>query len=361
MLDTRRIAEGLLPEEIEGIHTFWTPPMPLLRSFHICKMAESHKKFHCLRRTKRPEYLHSNLLSPLLSRMTILIPSVAAFNIFYLVALVQAAPLSTSSIDPLQLTSFARRSSSPFQLALAVDFPDPSIIQYNNTFYAFATTNGINTNVQIASKSSTSSTWSLWSGFDALPIVGSWSLGQISYNGWSDHQVWAPNVIQNDSGLFVMYYSASLTIAPRFHCTGVATSSTIEGPYTPSGSNPLLCPVSQGGAIDASGFQDVDGSRWIVYKIDGNSLGNGGVCGNTVPPIQPTSIMLQRVDGDGITIRGTAIKLLDRQDSDGPLIEAPALVRAPGGWYVLFFSSGCYDSDLYDVGYAIGMNVTGKS
>lgn len=97
-----------------------------------------------------------------------------------------------------------------------------------------------------------------------------------------------------------------------------------------------------------------------MYKVDGNSMGNGGVCGNTVEPIQSTPIMLQRVAGDGVTLLGPPVQLLDREDEDGPLIEAPALVRAPGGWYVLFFSSGCYNSDSYDVGYAIAENITGK-
>jgi len=49
------------------------------------------------------------------------------------------------------------------------------------------------------------------------------------------------------------------------HCVGAATSSKILGPYTPQ-TIPLVCPVSLGGAIDASGFED-NGQRYIVYKI----------------------------------------------------------------------------------------------
>lgn len=291
--------------------------------------------------------------------MHITTPRTAAYILFSAIT-TKAAPISTST-DSSNLFHI-KRDPQPFQLALDTDFADPSIYRYNNTSYAFATNNDINNiNVQIASKPSSAAAWSLWPGYDALPNVGSWSVGLPTSNGWPNHNVWAPNVVQNDFGQWVMYYSASLNYAHTFHCIGVATSSTIEGPYTPYGSNPLLCPITQGGAIDASGFRDADGSRWIVYKVDGNNIGNGGICGNTVDPIQPTPIMLQRVAGDGVTLLGPPVQLLDREDEDGPLIEAPAIVRAPGGWYILFFSSDCFNSDEYDVGYAIAQDITGKS
>ena len=76
-----------------------------------------------------------------------------------------------------------------------------------------------------------------------------------------------------------MYYSATTASDTAKHCVGAATSKTVTGPYTPVGSTALICPLSQGGAIDASGYND-NGSRYIVYKIDGNSIGNGGACGN---------------------------------------------------------------------------------
>jgi len=85
-------------------------------------------------------------------------------------------------------------------------------------------------------------------------------------------------VMQAD-GSFVMYYSATTTSDTSKHCVGAATSKTVTGPYNPVGSTALICPLSQGGAIDASGV--VDGyNRYIVYKVDGNSIGHGGACGN---------------------------------------------------------------------------------
>ena len=150
-----------------------------------------------------------------------------------------------------------------------MDFPDPSAVKYNGAYYAFAT-NSAGTNTQVAT-SSNFVTWNVISGYDALPDPGIWTTATASAN-WKDASVWAPNVIQNDAGEWVLYYAASSAAKPALHCVGVAVSSDVQGPYIPVGDQPLICPMSQGGAIDASGFTDVDGSRWVVYKIDGNSL-----------------------------------------------------------------------------------------
>lgn len=83
-----------------------------------------------------------------------------------------------------------------------------------------------------------------------------------------------------DDGSFVMYYSASTVKDKSKHCVGAATSKNVLGPYTPIGSEPLFCDLSIGGAIDAAGFKDGN-QRYVVYKVDGNSLGNGGACMNT--------------------------------------------------------------------------------
>ncbi len=74
-----------------------------------------------------------------------------------------------------------------------------------------------------------------------------------------------------------MYFSAATTSDPSKHCIGAASSSSITGPFTPIGSSALICPLSQGGAIDASGYYD-NGKRYIAYKVDGNSMGAGGAC-----------------------------------------------------------------------------------
>jgi beta-xylosidase len=115
----------------------------------------------------------------------------------------------------------------------------------------------------------------------------------------------------------------------------------------------------EGGAIDASGFRDADGKRYIVYKIDGNSLGLGGSCGNGVAPQKPTPILLAPVQEDGITLTGGPVQLIDRDDADGPLVEAPSLARLVNGQYALFYSSNCYTSTAYDIRWAAAHDIMG--
>jgi beta-xylosidase len=145
--------------------------------------------------------------------------------------------------------------------------------------------------------------------------------------------------------------------AEAYHCVGTAVADAPSGPYVPL-PEPFACDLTIGGAIDASGFVDSDGSRYVLYKVDGNSIGNGGDCGNSVPPLVATPIMLQAVETDGTTTVGELVQILDRGDSDGPLVEAPSLILRDGIYY-LFFSSHCFTSPEYDVRYATSESLTG--
>lgn len=100
------------------------------------------------------------------------------------------------------------------------------------------------------------------------------------------------------------------------------------GPYTPE-AQPIACETAGGGAIDIAGFQDMDGSRYVVYKVDGSSLGGGGPCGNA-DGSHSTPIMLQKLQSDGVTPTGGAVQVLDRDAADGPLVEAPSLILHDG-------------------------------
>lgn len=158
-----------------------------------------------------------------------------------------------------------------------------------------------------------------------------------------------------------MYYSAVTQENTGRHCIGVAIADgdNPAGPYVPVSSDPFACPIDQGGAIDASGFQDADGTRYVLYKVDGNNVGHGGDCNNGVEPIAPTPIMLQQVQEDGLTPVGDAVQLIDRDDSDGPLVEAPSMVRSDDGAYILFYSTHCFTDTKYDVRYATASSIKG--
>ncbi|KAL4883571.1 glycosyl hydrolase [Aspergillus karnatakaensis] len=222
------------------------------------------------------------------------------------------------------------------------NFPDPAVIQTEQGYYAFGTqSDGIN--VQVA-RSDDFNTWTLLEGTDALPgPFPSWVQGD-------NPLVWAPDVIQLDDGTYVLYFSGLAREDNAKHCVGTATSPSITGPYTPSES-PFACHLDQGGAIDAVGYHDPSGKRYVIYKVDGNSLNGNG-------PYHPTPLLLQEVEADGITKVGSPIQILDRDDADGPLVEGPSLIKVDGTYY-LTFSSNMYNTLAYDVSYATAEAITG--
>ncbi|PWY89130.1 Arabinanase/levansucrase/invertase [Aspergillus heteromorphus CBS 117.55] len=240
------------------------------------------------------------------------------------------------------------RAAGPW-LALDTDFPDPGFVQADDgSWYAFGT-NGNNKTIQVAHSPDFRS-WTLLDK-EVLPTLAGWETS-------IDH--WAPDVIRRPDGHYTLYYSGEAQSDLRHHCVGTAVSSTTDpsGPYIPN-PTPLSCRLPSGGSIDPSGFLDRDGSRYVVFKVDGNSIGHGGDCNNGIAPLQPTPIMLQKVSSDdGFTPLGDAIQILDRDDSDGPLVEAPNLILV-GDTYYLFYSTHCYTDAGYDVRWATSQSVTG--
>ena len=84
------------------------------------------------------------------------------------------------------------------------------------------------------------------------------------------------------------------------------------GPYTPVGSAPLICPTNLGGAIDAAPFTASDGTLWLVWKNDGNSIG------------QTTTIWLQQLTPNGLSLAGPALALI-HNDQVTTLLEGTCL------------------------------------
>jgi beta-xylosidase len=259
---------------------------------------------------------------------------------------------------PLEVVSVSTTPAPSLKAGpvIRTNFQDPSLFQFNGTWYAFAGANGNppNINVQMAT-SPDFSTWTVVEGYDAIPTLGSWAT--------NPGHLWSPDVNQLPDGSFIIYYSAATKTHPLQHCIGAAISHTIAGPYTALNST-IACNHTAGGAIDADGFIDtnnIDAAYYVIYKVDGNSIGHGGACNNGVKPIVPTSIMLQRVSSaDGYTLLGKPVELLHNTPADGPDIEAPALIYVNSTRrYYLFFNSGCYKLLRYRIEYATSKTLTG--
>lgn len=156
--------------------------------------------------------------------------------------------------------------------------------------------------------------------------------------------------MHQDDGKYIMYYSATAADGGKKHCIGAASSNNITGPYTPHNES-LACPLDKGGAIDAAGFYD-DETYYVVYKVDGNGLNNGNGTQH------PTPLLLQELDDDAMSPVGKPTELLDRIDSDGPLVEAPSLLKLNGTYY-LSYSTHMFNTKGYDMSFATASSLTG--
>lgn len=158
-----------------------------------------------------------------------------------------------------------------------------------------------------------------------------------------------------------MYFSAQANGYAGKHCTGAATSSNITGPYTAI-NDTISCALQDGGTIDPDGFQDpVSGNYYVVYKQDGNSIGSGGACQNSIMPNAPTPLNIIQVKSDLTTLAagGFGTTLLMNEEEDGSNIEAPALIYHDGT-YFLIYNSGCYVQPGYTVRYATTTDLFNK-
>ncbi len=214
------------------------------------------------------------------------------------------------------------------------DFPDPDVVAVDDGWVAFATgMNGLN--VRVATSPDLHS-WTV-ERRDALPALPAWA---------SPGRTWAPDVSARPDGTWVMYVTAEHTASGR-QCIGVATSPTADGTYTPAGDQPLVCPLDAGGAIDPSTFTDDDGTRYLLWKTDGNCCS------------QDTWIEIAPLSADGLSLTGAPTQLV-RQDQpwEGSVVEAPVLVRHDDE-YVLLYSANDYGGDDYAIGAARSSTLLG--
>ncbi|PYI19482.1 Arabinanase/levansucrase/invertase [Aspergillus violaceofuscus CBS 115571] len=287
------------------------------------------------------------------TRGKILTVSILAFFALAIIVIAITVPVvlvkrNKSHDDP----SYHNAANQPIQVLS--DFPDPGLLHVNSTWYTYGT-NAVKNNSEVphvpVATSRDFSSWKLLNGHDAMPSLSNWETNINHY---------APDVIQRDDGRYVLYYSGELKDWLYHHCVGVAVTNGTNplGPYVPQ-RKPLACPRDQGGAIDPSPFRDADGTLYVVYKADANSIGHGGDCNNGKKPVLPVPILLQELAADGVTPVGDPVQILQNDKSDGPLVEAPNLLRTAQGIYYLFFSSHCFTSPKYDVKYAYATSLKG--
>ncbi|GAA1696703.1 hypothetical protein GCM10009745_48490 [Kribbella yunnanensis] len=241
-----------------------------------------------------------------------------------------AVVLSLAVFFPLPVQAATTAAVFP-SVIIGENFPDPDVFQQNGTWYAYAT-NGSRGHVPVATAPSARGPWTVRG--NAMPGGPSSAWAQPG-------RTWAPDVHPNPDGSYTLTYTAWHKASGR-ECIGAATASSPLGPFTPVGDQPLICPLDLGGAIDANTFVDTNGSRYLVWKNDGNAVS------------KPSTLWLTRTTNNGTKLSGGNTALLT---STG-IIEAPDLVQR-GSRYVLFYSGGSYTGCNYLTSYATATSLTG--
>jgi beta-xylosidase len=227
-------------------------------------------------------------------------------------------------------TATASPISSTFSSPVyAGDFPDPSVLLIQGTYWAYAT-GSVGRNLQVMSSTDLHS-WT--TPVDPLPTLPRWA---------SPGKTWAPGVLLH-AGTFIMYYTVHDS-SRGVQCISVATSTTPNGPFRDTSRAPLICQTKKGGSIDPNPYLDPStGKLYLLWKSDENSLGPGHL----------TRLWGQRLSADGLSLGPGKPSLLLTESApwQNPVIEGPAMIWH-AGTYFLFYGANNFDTASSAIGYA---------
>ncbi|WP_049571744.1 family 43 glycosylhydrolase [Streptomyces sp. SBT349] len=251
-------------------------------------------------------------------------------------ALATLLPLSPAAADDARADRAGDAAAQAVAPGLVIndDFPDPEVFAEGGAYHAYSTSSR-HGRVPYATAPGPDGPWTVRG--DVMPTAPAWT-GSGGF--------WAPDVSRRADGRYLMYFTGPDAASGRM-CLGAALADGPAGPFTATSDRPLVCNPGEGGDIDPSSFVDTDGTRYLLYKNDGNAVG------------QPAILWLQRTEADGTTFVGGRTELLrNNLPSEDGVIEAPVLVKR-ASQYVLFYSAGVYTTPNYQTSYAVSPSLTG--
>lgn len=205
------------------------------------------------------------------------------------------------------------------------DFPDPDVIEVDGTYYAYGT-NGPGGAIQVLSTTDLAD-WQVRG--PALTEVAPWG---------RRGQTWAPAVLRTFTG-YLLYYTVRHAQWGT-QCLSVATASTPTGPFVDASRAPLTCQTDFGGSIDPSPYIGEDGTPYLTWKSEGETVGGRAI------------LWAARLDRAGTGIVGPSVPLLTSDRPwEGTVVEAPTMARIDGTW-ILLYSGNDWRTGRYATGYA---------
>lgn len=194
------------------------------------------------------------------------------------------------------------------------DFPDPSIIRVENTFYAVGTSCDFAPNYPIYESSDLINWKRIGAVFNEPPT-------------WSSDDFWAPELYYKD-GTFFVYYTTKRK-DNRIACIGVASTKDIYKGFTDHG---IIIEWGEE-AIDAFVFQDDDEKLYISWKAYGLTEG------------RDIEILASELSQDGLHLTGDSFTLTDHTKGwNGAGDEGQCLVKHDGFYYLFYSIGGCCDN-----------------
>ncbi|HEX8794600.1 MAG TPA: glycoside hydrolase family 43 protein [Polyangiaceae bacterium] len=209
---------------------------------------------------------------------------------------------------------------------IPVDCPDPGVLSDGAAGgYVLSCTSG---NAANAYPMYTSPDLATWTPMGHIFPSGHWP-------SWAKSDFWAPEVHKVGSH-YVAYFSARDT--DGMLSVGAASATSPLGPFTDVG-QPLVHDTTMG-HIDASEITDASGKPYLIWKDDGNAIG------------QHTPIHAQPLAADGLSLTGSPTTLITNDEAwEGAVTEGPWMVQQ-GGSYYLFYSGNAYNTSAYAIGVA---------
>ncbi|MFN2457280.1 MAG: glycoside hydrolase family 43 protein [Chitinophagaceae bacterium] len=201
-------------------------------------------------------------------------------------------------------------SSFSQRLVLPGDYPDPSVVKIDDTYWATATTSNWAPAYPLLKSKDLVNWQTVGHVFDQLP-------------NWADFYFWAPE-ISYENGKVYIYYAAHKKGGNL--CVGIASADKPEGPYKDHGS--IIC--QEVGSIDAFPMRDENGKLHMIWKEDANSVG------------KPTPIWIQQLNEERTALVGER-GLLFKNDVpwEANLVEGVSMIKNGDYYYAFYAGAAC--------------------